>query len=446
MKRRVFILVILSIFLILTATSLVSCSDSGVTITYNANGGAFSNGNGTLTLEKEAGTLLVEPLPPSKKGELFVGWSTSATGGEFWDFNSNRLDVSTILYAMWRPAEAELITFTGAEINGNEVTLSVGRDIHTVIFTDKVTVSEAASWVLSYDSEGLEVINSEKATGLNLGENIYYLIVSAKDGVLSEVYTVKIIKDNTVTVTLDANAGTVTPNEATVARGECFTLPVPTRVGHVFLGWYLGNTPLTNDSGASLDGVTVTESVTLVATWRRESYTVMASVLNSVGGTVTGGGQYEYGQSVTLTAAPYLGHNFVGWFEGEDIVSADETYSFTASAGRNLVAKFDISPEMGIYEFISNETECVITGINNSVVDEIFIPAYVTEIAEGAFESATQLSAVNFLGTAAEWEEVTKADSDFLNLIISFPNQTPAGGGDGQLPGGNVDNNGWTGS
>ena len=57
-------------------------------------------------------------------------------------------------------------------------------------------------------------------------------------------------------------------------------------------------------------------------------------------GTVTGAGEYYVGQSVTVTATPNAGYNFVGWFNGETQVSADATYTFKAEADCTLTAKF----------------------------------------------------------------------------------------------------------
>ena len=448
MKKSGLILIVLSIFLVLTMTALVSCSEDGVKITYDATGGMFSNGNPVLTLEKNPGTLLVEPLAPSKTGAIFVGWATTEGGSEFWDFNTDRLDANTTLYAIWRPAEADLIAVTGADITGTEVTLSVSREIHTVIFTDKVTVSESASWVLAYDSEGVEAIKNERAANLALGENIFYLIVSAKDGVSSQVYTVRIIKDNTVTVILDANAGNLEEAVATVACGESFTLPVPTREGHIFLGWYLGTTPLTDGDGESIGVSTMTETVTLVATWQKETYTVTANVEDVNAGSVLGGGQFEYGSTFTLSATAYIGQSFVGWYEGDNFVSSSATCSFTASKNRSFTARFEPSPEMHVFTFTSDLSSCKITGLSEDIfadiVTEITIPEYVTEIEEGAFESAVVLSKVNFLGTRSQWENnVTKSAADFESLTVSYADDAPVGGG-GQGSNGNVDNNGWT--
>ena len=60
------------------------------------------------------------------------------------------------------------------------------------------------------------------------------------------------------------------------------------------------------------------------------------------GGTVSGGGSYEYGEVVTVTAHTAEGYYFLNWTEEGVVVSEYEEYSFTAAADRTLVANFEI--------------------------------------------------------------------------------------------------------
>ena len=58
-------------------------------------------------------------------------------------------------------------------------------------------------------------------------------------------------------------------------------------------------------------------------------------------GTVTGAGNYEYGDTVSIAATASVGYTFDGWYEGETKVSSDSTYSFTAE-DKTLVAKWTL--------------------------------------------------------------------------------------------------------
>lgn len=77
------------------------------------------------------------------------------------------------------------------------------------------------------------------------------------------------------------------------------------------------------------------------------SITIGASVLNSTGGSVSGGGNNSYGQSVTLTATPSEGYTFMYWLDaGNAIVSLDAEYTFKATESCNLTARFALSSEV----------------------------------------------------------------------------------------------------
>ncbi len=60
----------------------------------------------------------------------------------------------------------------------------------------------------------------------------------------------------------------------------------------------------------------------------------------TAGGTVTGGGSYESGKSVTISASANLGYTFVKWSDGN--TSASRT--ITVSGNRSLTAYFELKP------------------------------------------------------------------------------------------------------
>ena len=71
------------------------------------------------------------------------------------------------------------------------------------------------------------------------------------------------------------------------------------------------------------------------------SYTISLSSSPVEGGSVTGAGSYEEGNTVTVTATANAGYQFVQWIENGAQVSTDATYSFTATADRSLTAMFE---------------------------------------------------------------------------------------------------------
>jgi len=74
---------------------------------------------------------------------------------------------------------------------------------------------------------------------------------------------------------------------------------------------------------------------------QQEQWNIAAAANNGAYGSVSGTtGLTDPGTSVSLTATPASGYYFVNWTEGGTQVSTSATYSFSASADRNLVANF----------------------------------------------------------------------------------------------------------
>lgn len=87
--------------------------------------------------------------------------------------------------------------------------------------------------------------------------------------------------------------------------------------------------------------------------------------VQNAGGTVTGGGYYEAGETVTLTATPGRGYQFKGWSEtaGGAIISSNGTYSFEVSGRRTVYAVFEEleMPHVRVY-LGANATGATVSG------------------------------------------------------------------------------------
>ena len=76
-----------------------------------------------------------------------------------------------------------------------------------------------------------------------------------------------------------------------------------------------------------------------------QQYTVNVSANPTIGGSVTGGGTYNQGQSCTVTATPNAGYTFTNWTENGNVVSTNRNYTFTVTGNRTLVANFQAQPQ-----------------------------------------------------------------------------------------------------
>jgi hypothetical protein len=71
-----------------------------------------------------------------------------------------------------------------------------------------------------------------------------------------------------------------------------------------------------------------------------QTYTIIVLTNPIEGGEVSGGGNYEYGTAITISATPNEGFNFVCWTEDSDTVSPYSNYTFAVTRDLTLIAHF----------------------------------------------------------------------------------------------------------
>ena len=92
---------------------------------------------------------------------------------------------------------------------------------------------------------------------------------------------------------------------------------------------------------AQYEFVNVNSDHTIHAGFAINVYNITAEPNNPDWGNIAGGGLYDHGQTVTLTAMANPNYEFIEWLEDGVAVSTDSIYVFTALADRNLLAIFD---------------------------------------------------------------------------------------------------------
>lgn len=96
-----------------------------------------------------------------------------------------------------------------------------------------------------------------------------------------------------------------------------------------------------------------TDEINLVIT---NNYTINVSANIAEAGTISGGGEYQDGTSVTVTAIPNEGYKFISWTEDDEVVSEDSEYTFVVSEDRDLVANFSENTNTNINHWMPDET------------------------------------------------------------------------------------------
>lgn len=320
---------------LITAASLMNIADastlyahwSGVasTVSYDTNGGNVITSTKTVYYGGIYGTLPT----PARIGYIFEGWFTSANKGNQVTASSLvNITSNQTLYAHWSPLKQTVnLVGNGGKIIENGLKVSIATLIGTYGETYGILPVPIRE---GYTFEGwyLSPSASEQVTETSL-------VTPA-----STIHLYAHWKGINNTVRFDATEGVLANGFETivVVYGNTYgTLPVPTRKGYNFIGWY------TNETAGSL--ITLSSIATnlgeqtLYARWQKNNY-----YINFLG---NGGTMIVNKKSVTVTTKTVAydayygslpvptrsGYHFEGWFTdmeaGEEInfnTKMDEPY------------------------------------------------------------------------------------------------------------------------
>ena len=196
--------------------------------------------------------------------------------------------------------------------------MTKGETFVVEYYTQENVVSEFVS-----SDTSIATVEDNKVTAISVGK--FTLIATFTLGQESKEYKFDIdVVDVKYSITYEVNGG-ILPTDVITSylEGEELELPVPTKEGYNFLGWYK-NEVLFEET------VMPAENLTLVAKWEEQqvivpptvSYTITLDVNSGnslVENTITG----EAGSTIELPVPTKEGYNFLGWYNGE--VKFEET-------------------------------------------------------------------------------------------------------------------------
>ena len=149
-----------------------------------------------------------------------------------------------------------------------------------------------------------------------------------------------------ISISVSPTEGGTVSGSGQYEEGATATVTAVANEGFRFLEWAEAGTQISTAANLTF---TVTSDRTLTAIFEpisepapgptpKPTYTINVSAAE--GGTASGGGEYEQGSSVTLTATPENGYRFIAWTENDEQISTDENYTFIADHDRTIVAIF----------------------------------------------------------------------------------------------------------
>ena len=311
------------------AGALTFANGHDVTIT-SANNGIQGNGaNGSLTISG-TGKMTITPGSNYTAIKDFPTFTLNNQqeiiypDGATYSTTNKRVERNSAIYTGEVQIAQRYYTISVSSNNTNYGSVSGGGSI---LKGSSVTVSASAK-------TGYKFVKWTE-NGTQVSTSASYTFTADKNRTLQAVF-----EPIPYSISASANpsaAGTVQGAGSYNYNTQASLSAVP-KTGYTFVKWTEGGSQV---STANPYSFTVTKARTLVAQFEAVQYNITASASPAAGGTVTGGGNKQYGESVTLKATPNTGYKFVRWTEGGSQVSTSASYTFTVDKARTLVAVFE---------------------------------------------------------------------------------------------------------
>lgn len=219
---------------------------------------------------------------PTRNGYTFTGWYTAKSGGTKIT-NSTKVTASSnhIIYAHWEPVDKTFPKISSIKVT--DLTMSGYKLVITA--SDNVSVSSVnvSTWTWrGWEESGIagKAVKSGtntwtydvKISDFSSEHGGYYnsieVIDSSGNLTASDMLETQV---GVFEVSFDANGGSVSTTSKTVVYGYLYSrnenLPIPTKKGYTFTGWYTAKTGGTKIADSTK--VTVTSDQTLYAHWEK---------------------------------------------------------------------------------------------------------------------------------------------------------------------------------
>ena len=210
------------------------------------------------------------------------------------------------------------------------------------------TYSVDAKFAYSTDGVNWSVFYDDVMTGnisITNGETVYFHVISHNAGDIGSyllsmgISRTQHLYNYTISTTANPNNGGTTSGGGTYIQGQTCTVHAIANNGYTFVNWTENGAPVSTNANYTF---IVTGNRNLVAQFQAQTYTIAVNANPIGGGTVTGDGTYQYGQTCTLTATSSVGYHFVSWTEGHNVISTDNIFSFTVIGNRSLRGNFEL--------------------------------------------------------------------------------------------------------
>lgn len=257
-------------------------------------------------------------------------------------FKSNVYGKSIAVYGT---VTAQQAIVTGVSISPAKATLAVGNSYSFYAnVSGKGNYSQDVKWSVTgnrstgtyISNNGLLTIASDETSG-----SLTVIAASASDGSVCGYSTVTPQRNSyNVNVSMDPKKGGQVTGGGAVSQGGSVTLSAVPNKNYYFIGWVRDGKKVSTSTNYTINDIQ--SNINVTAKFGQQYVNIKAVPNNENGGTVVGGGNVSYGGSTTLSAKAYSGYVFVGWKEGDTVVSRDASLKLkNLTADRKIVGIFE---------------------------------------------------------------------------------------------------------
>ena len=291
-----------------------------VAVSANPSAGGTVTGGGTFT----AGSSVTVGAT-ANPGYVFDNWTEGSTV-----ISTNANYTFTISENRTLVANFTLKSFNIA-VSANPVNAGTATGGGTFSYGSSVTVSATPnkSFVFSNWTEGTIVVSTDAN---------YTFTISGNRNLVANF----VPKTYSIAVSANPAAGGTVTGGGTYNEEASATVTATANAHYRFANWTEGTTVVSTNASYSF---TVSANRTLVANFTRiPVWEINLTSTPPNWGTTTGGGSFEEGTTITVSANANQGYYFAAWTEGYDVVTNDASYTFTVTGNRNLIANFRETP------------------------------------------------------------------------------------------------------
>ena len=228
------------------------------------------------------------------------------------------------------------------ELDGTDIYGKVSNVTSTFSFINEIAIADSASYIVSTDINGLNVIPT-KTVSLSIGDNTFYILV--ENGKDLGLYTVVIRRRPMYSVSFNVNGGTSVSSQ-TIEEDYFATEPTTERKGYTFDKWdYDFSKPIIKDTTITASWNIITYNVYYDLSVPSDS--ISQDVDNSMNVTT-----YTVEDAITFQTPSRKGYRFTGWDKN---IEKGTISDVTVTASWEVI-EYDIVYDFGDADSVSKAT------------------------------------------------------------------------------------------